>query len=365
MKRFLISPTLITLLFATLLVLVVVARAEGDWLSLVRIGTLYAEGNPGGTEGYDGQFIFYIARNPDPEQVAPLLDVPAYRYQRILMPLFVRALAYGDERVLPVVMAWVGILSLAGGTWAVEQLFLSWGISRWYALVYGTWAGFLLALVVDLPEPLAYGLVAGGFLALVKGRKLLGWCLLSLSVFAKEVTMLFVAAGILAYLFQRRWRDALSLGLTSIIPFGLFQLWLWTTFGQPGIGSGGAMATPFEVIPFMGLLRIGEASQTYLLAMLLVFGPTIVLPAVWGIWQSARFWLAREQSVFTVALFINALVIAFTPFSTFRETGGIIRFASGLMLAVLLFAGCYRQRRALNYSVFWVVLNAILLKSLM
>jgi hypothetical protein len=58
------------------------------------------------------------------------------------------------------------------------------------------------------------------------------------------------------------------------------------------------------------------------------------------------------------------LMIAFTPFSTFRETGGILRYASGLMLAVLLFAGRYHQRRALNYSLFWVVLNAILLKSL-
>ncbi|MEO0562413.1 MAG: hypothetical protein AAF125_09875, partial [Chloroflexota bacterium] len=35
-------------------------------------------------EGYDGQFTYFIAR--DPAGAAPLIDVPAYRYQRILLP---------------------------------------------------------------------------------------------------------------------------------------------------------------------------------------------------------------------------------------------------------------------------------------
>jgi hypothetical protein len=364
MKRFLFSPTFISLLLGTLLVVAVVASARGDWLTLARIGTRFSEGDPNGSEGYDGQFVYYIARDPNTARVAPLLDEPAYRYQRILSPLLARLLSLGNVRAIPVILGLIGGLSLASGVWAMEQLFTAWGVSRWYALVYGTWAGFLLALVVDLPEPLAYGLVAGGLLALEKGRKLLGWCLFGLSLFAKEVTILFVGAGILVYLFQRRWRAAVGMGSVTIVPFGLFQLWLWITFGQPGIGSGGAMATPFEMIPFMGLLRIGEASLVYLLVMLVVFGPTIVLPAVWGAWQSMRFWLAGERTVIAAALFINTLMIAFTPFSTFRETGGILRYASGLMLAVLLFAGRYHQRRALNYSLFWVVLNAILLKSL-
>ena len=122
------------------------------------------------------------------------------------------------------------------------------------------------------------------------------------------------------------------------------------------------MATPFELIPYMGLLRIGGSSLAYLLAMLLVFGPTVVLPSVWGVWRSTRSWLAGERNQIVTGLFINALIIAFTPFSTFREPGGIIRFATGLILAVLLFAGRYRHQRVLNYSVFWVVLNVFLIK---
>jgi len=94
-----------------------------------------------------------------------------------------------------------------------------------------------------------------------------------------------------------------------------------------------------------------------------VFGPMILLPVVWGIWVSVKYWLADERNLIVTGLFINALVIVFTPFSTFRETGGIIRFSSGLVLAVLLFAGRYQQRRAMNYSIFWLVLNVFLLKA--
>ena len=48
-----------------------------------------------GKAGYDGQFNYAIAA--DPLHASPALDVPAYRYQRILYPLLVRALALGQE----------------------------------------------------------------------------------------------------------------------------------------------------------------------------------------------------------------------------------------------------------------------------
>jgi hypothetical protein len=358
----LFSPAFVTLLFATSLVAVALLLADGDPLALARLGTRFSQGDPQGSEGYDGQFVYYIARNPDPRTVAAYLDVPAYRYQRILLPLLARTLSLGRVEWIPWVIVMIGLLSLVGGTWMVSELLAGWGVSRWYALVYGLWAGFSLALVVDLPEPLAYGLVAGGVLCLERKRDWPGWCLLGLAVFARETTLLFVVAVLAAYLSQRDLHRTLGLVSVALVPYLVFQVWLWLTFGQPGLASGGAMATPFEIIPYMGLLRIGQESLIYLLAMLVVFGPTVVLPSLWGIWSSARRWLAGEKNLFVASLFINALVIVFTPFSTFRETGGIIRFATGLMLALVLFAGRYQQRRVLNYSLFWVVLNVFLLK---
>jgi hypothetical protein len=50
---------------------------------------------------------------------------------------------------------------------------------------------------------------------------------------------------------------------------------------------------------------------------------------------------------------LNAGVIVFLPFSTFREPFGLVRLATGLVLAVILFASTYGIRRVLNYSLFW------------
>ena len=122
------------------------------------------------------------------------------------------------------------------------------------------------------------------------------------------------------------------------------------------------MATPFEKIPFMGLLRIGSYSLPYLLAMLVVFSHSIILPAVWGVWSALKRVFSNEINVVVLGLLLNALIIAFLPFSTFRETGGLLRFACGLVMSVLLFAGRYRLQRVLNLSVFWLALDIFLLK---
>lgn len=356
------NPAALTLLVMVMVVLVVIAGAEGDPLALARLGTRFSENDPEGTQGYDGQFVYYIALDPRPKEVEPLLDVPAYRYQRILLPVVGNILSLGNEMALPWVLALLGILTQTAGTWVVGELLARWGVNRWYALTYGLWVGFSLAVRLDLPEPLAYGLVAGAILAFEQNRTRLGWVLFGLAVFAKEVTILFVLAALLVYVSRRDWQAALGLFLISVLPYAIFQGWLWIVFGQPGIGSGGFMATPFETIPFMGLLRIGYYSPIYLVMMLIVFGPAIVLPTVWGVWNSLKRWFSGDVSMIALALFFNALVVVFLPFSTFRETGGLLRFTCGLVLAFLLYVGRYRYQRPMNYSLFWLALNAFHLK---
>jgi hypothetical protein len=354
-----------SLTFAVLLVMVlwVIGAEGGDPMALVRPGTMYLEGNPQGTQGYDGQFVYYIARDPNPENVKLFLDVPAYRYQRILLPILARSVVLGRASAIPWSLAVLGIFFQTAGTWALATLLEGWGVSRWYALAYGLFAGLTLAVRLDLPEPLAYGLVAGGFLAIQRQRHLLAWLCFGLALFAKEVTLIFLVAALISALLNRRWIDVAGLGLVAILPYGLFQLWLWRVFGQAGIGSGGAMATSFEVIPFMGLLRIGLYSPAYLAAMLAVFGPAIVLPSLWGLWAGIKKLYSGDMGIVVLALILNAMVMLFLPFSTYRETGGSLRMACGLVLSILIFSSRYRLRKVLNYSLFWLVLNAFLLKS--
>lgn len=360
----LLTPASVALLAASLLAVIAIFLAAGDPLALARLGTRFSQGDPLGEPGYDGQFVYYMARDLDPQRVQAYLDVPAYRYQRILLPVLARLFSLGNPAAIPWVLVILGVFSLAGGTWAMQALLEGWGVSRWYALVYGLWAGFLLAVIVDLPEPLAYGLVAAGLLARERGRNLAAWLLLGFAAFAKEVAWIFgVAVGVSA-LFGRRWREATGVFLCAGLPYLLFQGWLWLTFGRPGLGSGGDMATPFEWLPFMGLLRIGAYSPLYLVAMLVVFGPTVLWPAIWGMIKGIQNLGARRtDDPFAWGLLLNSLAIAFLPFSTFRETGAILRLACGLVLSVLLFAGSQRQRRVLNICTFWLVLNVFLLKN--
>lgn len=356
-------PACITLLLMVIIAVTVTIIEGGDPLSLARIGTRYGGNIPGGTEGYDGQFVYYIARDFYPTIVAVHLDVPAYRYQRILLPLSARLFAMGREDLIPWTIPIISIIFHALGTFILSEILAGWGISRWYALVYGLWVGFGLAIRLDLPEPMAYALVISAIYAEFKQKHLLVWVFFGLALFAKEVTIFYVIAAGLAYFAQRRWKDFGGIILISIIPFLAFQVWLWITFGSPGLGSGGAMATPFELIPFMGLLRIGYDSSLYLGAMLVVFAPAIVFPALWGIIASIQKLLQRETNMVVLALLLNSLIIAFLPFSTFRETGGLLRYSCGLVLAIILFSGKYHIRRALNYSWFWLSFNVFLIKT--
>ncbi len=356
------GPAILTACALLVLVGAVIVRAGGDPLALARLGTQFSEGDPEGTEGYDGQFVYYLAQDLNPETVREMLDVPAYRYQRILLPVLARLLALGRPDIIPWVLGGLGILAQALGTWFVAVLLNLYGVRPWYALVYGLWPGFTLAVRLDLPEPLAFALVAAAFLATLRGRPWIAGLLYGLALFAKEVTVLFLAAQLLALLLERRWREMLPIIVLAVIPYALFQGWLWSAFGAPGIGSGGAYATPFEWLPFAGFFRIASVDRVIFLVFLLVFGPSILLPAVWGIWQGFIRFRKGDYELAGLFLFVNALLIPFIPFSTFREPGGLLRFACGLILAMLLAAAQRRNVRVLNYSWFLLALNVFLIE---
>ena len=68
----------------------------------------------GTSNGYDGQYAYYIAR--DPAHAAGCLDVPAYRYQRILLPVLGRVLALGNTDAIPAAFVLINLVALVGST---------------------------------------------------------------------------------------------------------------------------------------------------------------------------------------------------------------------------------------------------------
>jgi hypothetical protein len=352
----------IVLVLSSAFVIWRLALTNWNPVALAEIGTRFSEGDPNGTAGYDGQFNYYIAIDPNPNSVAAHLDVPAYRYQHILYPLLARALALGNEALMPWMLIGLNIAAHLLGTWAVTELLVGYGVSPWYGLIYGLWVGLIASVGIDLSEPLAYALVAVGWLARRRGWPIWGAAFLGLALFAKETCAPFLVAAVLAGFFGQGLRRQTLWIAAMGLPFLAWQIYLWVVFGRIGLGLGGDMATPLEWIPFMGLLRVGGYSLLLLGAYLIMFGPTVVMPTIWGIVAPIHTLLGERESAESWALLLNAAIFLFLPFAAYREPLGLVRLATGLVLGVLLFAACQRRMRPLNLGFFWCAMLVILVR---
>jgi hypothetical protein len=358
--RVFLAPWSVVLVAATLYLGVIVALHGGDPLALATLGTQFSEGDPGGTEGYDGQFVYYIAR--DPLGGWRHCDVPAYRYQRILYPLLARLLAFGQEALIPYTLPLLNLGALAAGTWLTEQILRRHRVSRWYALTYGLYAGQLMAVRLNLSEPLSFALVQAAILAAEQGRWRWSVQFFALAVLARETALVFVGGYLLALLLRREGRHFAGLALGTGLPFLAWQAILWAWFGRPGLGSGGAGATGWEILPFRGLWSVGAIDMRALALLALVMIPLAVVPAMLGLWAAGRdLGHGRWQPVVGMLL-TNALIILFLPQSSFREPLAMLRLTSGLMITTILYGAARRSKRVLNYTLLWLATMVFLFK---
>ena len=358
MPRTLIRPWLIVTILFLLYAAVVILANGGNPLALVTIGTQFSEGNPNGSEGYDGQFNYYIAR--DPSTAAQYIDVPAYRFQRILLPAIGWLLSFGNEALIPYIFLLVGAISLAAGTALMERLLVEQDVSRWYALAYGLTIGTFGSARLSLPEPLAYALALGGLWLFLRERWLWSAVLFALAALARETTLLIPAACGFYLLQQRKWRVAIPFGVITLVPFVIWQGILYAHFGTFGVGSGGAKATGFEIIPFAGIARIitdvpAEARLSVLLIFSVLLIPFVLAPTFWGLRRCWQDWRQGKFDLYSWMLLANAAIMPFVPFSTYREPLGILRFIVGLQIAVILYAAERHNKRALRNSTIWIV----------
>lgn len=361
MKRAWIPPLLTAIVSLSIISLVLIG-AGGDPLALARVGTFFSAGDPSGSKGYDGQFVYYIAQTLHPGQVAHRLDVPAYRYQRILLPLLAHLFSFSQPKIIPWMIIALNLVAHLGGTWILAVLLKGSGRNPFYAVYYGCWVGFLLALRLDLPEPLAFCCVILAVYFMTEERHTLSWAFYGLAVFAKEVVILISLAQLLFYLYKRDWLKGLGFFTAAFLPFALFQVWLKVEFGEFGLGSGGAMATSFEWIPLWGFFRVGKASGKLLIVYLVTFGPFVLYPALWGVWQGIKKLSQEEISLGLFILGLQSLSFLFLPFSTFREPGGLLRYAGGLVLALILYIRHYGPPNFWKYVPASLVLNLFLLE---
>ena len=350
----LVRPWLIIAIIATGYCLLVLAQHSWDPMSFVLPGSQFNGGVGELVMGYDGQFAYQIAINPG--NAAQFLDVPAYRYQRILYPILAYGTSLGSAAIIPWMLIVINLISLVAGTLATEKILKDHGFSRWYAIAYGLFAGLLISLRLDLTEPLAFALIQWGVLLMGRGKIWRSLPFFALAALGRELIIPFSFACFLYLFFHGRRATSILWGFLSILPFVVWQIFLRTWLGEWGIHSGGNSAAPIEIIPFRGLWRIPITDLNIGILLILMVILIALLPAAISIFVSARKLLSGHYGLGVFILLINALIFLFLPASNLMNITGLVRTTIGLMIAVLDFGALENSKRALNYAQLWLIL---------
>ena len=250
-------PPLLVVLLGYIVVCVVMLRTfDYNPTGPIRIGTMlpadrFWSESTKVTEGvgYDGQWFFYLAhdpllRAPNPETY---LDLPAYRYARILYPTLAWMLALGQPAAVPWTLLIVNLLAGLLGTAAALDLLRQLKANRWLAVGYAFSPPVLIGLTAALAEPTALALVTAGVALAVRGKHWAAGLALMLAVLAREPSILVPVGFGLYALARLDWRR----GIAYLLPLGVPVLWHLSILARLGALPSAQSPTNFGV-PFGG-----------------------------------------------------------------------------------------------------------------
>jgi hypothetical protein len=208
---------------------------------------------------YDGQFCFAIAHDPllITKSALPFVDVPVYRYRRMLYPLLAWMFSVGQIGALPLTLFLINILSWVAvgvATWRIARM----GEMPMNAAVVGvmTVTGLQFAATRTLTEPLALSLILWGIRYLLSSRWARGFFLLGLAVLARETSVIVFASAAVYFCLTRpeHRRDMIGYSLLALVPALLWNLYLPQRLSlgfHPFAVSGG----PGLTLPFVGFIQ--------------------------------------------------------------------------------------------------------------
>ncbi|GAB4318223.1 MAG: hypothetical protein Kow00117_08380 [Phototrophicales bacterium] len=353
--------------------LVLINHPDGA-LAFAHIGTRFSEGIPkedGGSTGYDGQFVYFIAR--DGAQAVPYIDGPTFRYQRIFYPVLARALSLGNAELLPWVLIAINIIALGAGTGMLAYLLTQMGMSPYLALIYTVWVGNLFALRFNLTELLCFALALWAVIAYQRERYIQVILLLVLSTLTKELGLIF-AGGLALHtiVVKRQWQWSFLIGST---PFMTLMLWwfilrLWLE-GSP---TSYPAARGFSWIPLGGLWSVlsqpenlAQETRTvqFILAVIFLGIPAILLfsVAIYQIWRKGRQIVQQEvNNAWTLSLLLASVGFVFImPGVSWQDPAAAYRVAAPLIIGGILFIGQFYPKWLKWLVIYWLPACLIIL----
>ncbi|MDQ1519140.1 MAG: hypothetical protein QOI55_213 [Actinomycetota bacterium] len=170
------------------------------------------------TVGHDGQFFYAIARQPmHLDRVAPSLDRPRYRSQRILLPLLAWALhPGGGGRGLVIAMFVIGVAGLFAGGLALGALSSTLNGPIAVAALFPVMPGAIWSLNLSVADALACALVLGALVFDLRGRPRSALLAGIAAVLAKESIVLVLVGYAL---WRRDRRGAVLAGTPMLVAF--------------------------------------------------------------------------------------------------------------------------------------------------
>lgn len=314
-------------------------------IDYVHIGTRLSLHNPHGTNGYDGQFYYYIAR--DPLHAYQYMDSAPYRYQRIFYGMVVYVLSLGNVSLIPFNLLLVNFLSIVLSVEIVARLLARRNLSPWFSLALAFYFGQMGALLFDTTEPLAILLLCAGLWYLEDEHVTAAAVFMGLAALTRETTILFPLVYIIAFLWQRRWSDAVRFLVLAILPLVAWYIVIWIIFGK----LGAAAAPPFERIPFGGIFAYFSDHRYFWSLIALVFIPTV---GGWFFVGREAFQQRWRNSAFFIWV-LNLILVTFMSATSYEDYVSCGRISTTLVLATLLYAWSSEDKRLLWAAQYYIL----------
>jgi hypothetical protein len=148
--------------------------------------------------GADGQYFWILARDPlllNPQTLAPWLDRPVYRAQRIGYPAFAAPWRVFGERSLLWGLLFGNIAVVAIGSYLTARLAISLGLPARTALAFAFNPGVIFSTMFDLCDALALAATIGALYAAVSRKRLALACFSVIAGLTKEPAVLALGAA--------------------------------------------------------------------------------------------------------------------------------------------------------------------------
>lgn len=255
--------------------------------------------------GYDGMAYYQIARDlPSLFQPDALPFHSAYRFQRIVLPLFAYLVSFGNERWLPWAFLIINVFAALGSLFLALRISTKLSIHA-FAVVLNP--AMLVGILYSLTEPVSLFFLMAFFWLWNKKERLdvASLSLLSLSLFARETTVFLIFFLFLWLCLKRRWLQAFC----SLVPVGLFFLWQWFLvwrFSELGVETGGSMVN----LPFTGIVSLFQMAwseigvkQLYRFTSLALLA--FVLPLTVVVFRD---WLSQGKKISAFTFFLSGLL---------------------------------------------------------